>query len=314
MRTLTLSILAASALLIPATASAEQAGGGHRGGGAMHGGGNMQGGGHRGGGAMHGGGNMQGGGHWRGGGMVGRPGHGPNVVVRHGGGRFMHPGPNFRHHRLQRGFFIHPFWFGPQFHVNNWQVYGFADPGPDRRWVRYYDDAYMIDRGGRVIDMREDFDWDSYGEQWEVEDGIPAYRGSRDYVPDEEDYAWFERHDGEERHGDRHGGDGHRGGHHEDGWDEGQSGHGGSGYGYGGYGYGYGYGVAYPIVIETTVTTGGYSEEEVEEYVEVQQARRRVRHVRPRCACPRPAAHRPAPRPAPRRAPPRRPPPPGERG
>ena len=34
----------------------------------------------------------------------------------------------------------------------NWQGYGFADPGEDRRWVRYYDDAYLVDRGGRVVD------------------------------------------------------------------------------------------------------------------------------------------------------------------
>ena len=95
----------------------------------------------------------------------------------------MHPGRNFRGHRLQRGFVIPPFWFGPQFHINNWQVYGFADPGADGRWVRYYDDAYLIDRDGRVRDNRYGMDWDRYGEEWEVEDGIPAYRGRRDYRP-----------------------------------------------------------------------------------------------------------------------------------
>jgi Ni/Co efflux regulator RcnB len=103
----------------------------------------------------------------------GGPG-GPNVVVRHQGGPSMHPGPNFRHRRLQRGFFVHPFWFGPQFHVRNWQTYGFAPPPPEHRWIRYYDDAHLIDRRGRVMDSRHGLDWDQYGERWEMDDGIPS--------------------------------------------------------------------------------------------------------------------------------------------
>lgn len=290
MRKLSLSILAASVVLVAAPAFAQ----GHRQGPRP-----------------------QAGHSWRGGmpGMRGqhrpmpamRGHHRPNVAVRHGtprfhgGQRFPHPGRNFRHHRLQRGFAIHPFWFGGQFHINNWQSYGFADPGPDRRWVRYYDDAYLIGRDGRVHDERYGLDWDQYGEQWEVEDGIPAYRGSRDWEPGEEDYAWAESH-GSEGPGNNMDG----------GWDYSQYGHvSGGAYAVPGHGYGhYGYGYAYPIVIETTVTTGqSYTEEVVEEYVEVRRPRRRaVRRARPHCACPapRPAAHRPAP--------PRRPPPAGERG
>ena len=258
----------------------------------------------------------------RGGGMVGMPAHGPNVMVRthgpnmHGqqmrtrqwggtwGGRWnrnMHPGRHFRHGRLRRGFVINPFWFGPQFHVNNWQVYGFADPGPDQRWVRYYDDAYLIDQGGRVVDTRYGMDWNRYGEEWGDDDGIPAYRG-RGYGQEDEDEEWVE---GREGH---HGGQGqvyHHGGGYGPGPmpGPGYGGHGYGGYGYG-YGGGYGYGFyAYPIVIETITTSGGgYSEEIVEEYVEVRQRARS--HRRPRCVC--------AP---PRRPPVRRPrPPAGERG
>src|SRR5687768_18603626 len=97
------------------------------------------------------------------------PGHmvhgGSGMTMQHGGGFMhpgMHPGPNFPHRRLHRGFVIHPFWFGPQFHIQNWQMYGFADPGRDRRWVRYYDDAYLIDGDGRVVDERYGLDWDEY--------------------------------------------------------------------------------------------------------------------------------------------------------
>jgi hypothetical protein len=220
-------------------------------------------------------------------------GGGANVVVRHGGNFMggMHPGANFRHHRLQRGFMVHPFWFGPQFHVQNWQLYGFAQPQRDQRWVRYYDDAYLIDREGRVADMRYDLDWDEYGEDWDLDDGIPHYEGRNDWRPDDEDYAWVE---------------GNRRGHPGPDFDDGdyadhgfrrrlpnpgcapgpQPCGGQGGYAYPGYAYpGYGYGVAYPIIIETTVTTGGCDcEEVIEEVVEVRQRpqRRRVRAVQPR--------------------------------
>jgi hypothetical protein len=246
----------------------------------------------------------------------------PPPAGMHGGmhgGMMMHPmgpmgGQHFQH-RLQRGFIVPQFFWGPQFQIGNWQMYGFADPGPDGRWIRYYDDAYLIGRDGRIRDSREGLDWDRYGEQWDMADGIPAYRGSRDYRPGDEDYAWAERHgdegrDGHMREGEmremhmRHGGPPMPG-----------PGYG-PGYGYGGgytqvYGGGYGYGAyAYPIVIET-VTTGAaaqsYSEEVTEEYVQVHRAHH---WARPRCGCQ--VVRRPPPV---HRAPPPRPrPPAGERG
>ena len=249
---------------------------------------------------------------------------GGNVTVRHHGGGFRHPGRNFPHRRLHRGFVVNPFWFGPQFHIQNWQMYGFEAPPRDHRWVRYYDDAYLIDRDGRVRDERYGLDWDEYGERWEMDDGIPSYYGRGDYRPDEEDYDWAERQGGGAyAEGWDYGGYGAGGGYgpppgpmpgcpmpqpcggHGGGYVHG--GGAGAGYGYGhsggygaGYGY-YGYGVAYPIIVETTVVTGATAYEEVieEEVVEVQQRRH---HYRP-----------PARRSPPRRSPPRRPPP-GERG
>ena len=243
-----------------------------------------------------------------------RAGHDSRVIARHDGGRFRHPGRDFRHRRLQRGFVVHPFWFGPQFHIANWQMYGFANPGRDYRWVRYYDDAYMIDRGGRVRDARYGLDWDRYGERWRDDDGIPAYYGRGDFHPDEEDYAYVEEQD---RYAYESGHDG-RG--RDGGWDYSQYGHGGYGYpppsggchpappqpcgGYGpsmGHGYQQSYGYGYPVtIVETTVTTAG-SATYVEEWVEEEVATTRRRVHRPRRA-----------RPPVRRAPP--PPPPGERG
>ncbi|MEA3014529.1 MAG: hypothetical protein QOD42_3074 [Sphingomonadales bacterium] len=297
MRMLSLTLLAASIAVLPAAASAQP---GPRGG-------------------------PRAGATWRGGGFTGPGVHGPNVQMRgpgmhgpnvrmhggntrmHGGGNFSfhrwgpHPGRNFRHSRLRRGFTINPFWFAPQFYIGNWQSYGFAAPGDDQRWVRYYDDAYLIDGGGRVLDERYGVDWDNYGEEWGDQDGIPAYRGDwREGDEGGEDYAEEEY---REEHHDARGG--HGGGYGGPGYGPPPPGYG-HGAAYGGY---YGYGAyAYPIVIETITTTGGgYSEEIVEEYVEVRQ-RHRARRPRPRCVCaapPRPVVRRPAPR---------RRPPAGERG
>jgi Ni/Co efflux regulator RcnB len=202
------------------------------------------------------------------------------------------PGAGLRHH-LRRGLILPPIFFGPQFEIGNWQLYGFAEPGPDQRWIRYYDDAYLVDGDGRILDEREDMDWGRYGGDWDMEGEMPRHR---EIIVDA-------------RHADGHGhGDERR--RVETRVD------GGPGYppppppppGYGyGYGYGagyYGYGVAYPIVIETVTTSGGgYSEEVTEELVRVRAPRRHVVRRRPRCTC-----QAPRPRPAPP------PPPAGERG
>ena len=320
MRKLSLTLLAASTMLIAGLATA-QPGPGARPGASWRGGMSgqqhvqMRGQARTGGGFQARGGQVRTGGGFR--------SHGGNFQVRGGGHvrggnnfRFhrwgSHPGRDFRHHRLRRGGSIHTFWFAPQFHIGNWQAYGFYAPAEDQRWVRYYDDAYLIDGGGRVVDERYGVNWDRHGEEWEEYDGIPGYRGRASEGGDE-DYA--EEEYSESESGEHHAGmDGRHGG--------------GRGPmmpppGYGPpppgshvYGGGYGYGMyAYPIVIETVTTTGssGYTEEIVEEYVETTRHRRRAhRPRRARCACapaPRPAVRRPAPRPAPRRRPPA-----GERG
>ncbi len=219
-----------------------------------------------------------------------------NVMVRQGGHQmrsFGHPGKNFRYSRLQRGFFVHPYWFGPQFHVQNWQLYGFARPPSDHRWVRHYDDAYLIDRHGRVAETRYDLDWDEYGERWALEDGIPHYDGRNDWRPDEEDYAWVEGHGG---HRDRDETEYASRRHHDGPMTDCHApqpcvSHSYPPPAYPGYAYpGPGYGIVYPIIIETTVTTHGCCEAVTEEVVEIRQRpqrRKTVPVVRPR---PRPPA------------------------
>lgn len=337
MRKTSLTLLATSTLLIAGGAAAQPAPGGHpgatwRGGGAM--GGNVQ---------MHGpnmqmrGPNMQMHGNMGGGRM--RIGGGYQMHGNMGGGNFRfhrwgpRPGGNFRYGRLHRGGFINSFWFAPQFFIGDWQAYGFSAPGDDQRWVRYYDDAYLVDGDGRVLDTRYGVRWDRYGGDWDVQDGIPGYRGEwRDY--DDSDYAEESGEGGDyaERREDMRGGDMRE--HHMEMRRHGEMMRGpgpmmpppGYGGGYGStqvYGGGYGYGMyAYPIVIETVTTSGGggYIEEVTEEVVQTAH-RRRAHRARPRCACVAPAPrvvyrqapprviyrqapprviYRPAPRPAPR--------------
>jgi Ni/Co efflux regulator RcnB len=352
MRKLSLSMLAAGTLLIAGTAAAQPGPGAHagatwRGGGMM--GGNVQ---------MRGP-NMQMRGPNMGGGMVRTGGYQMHGGQMHGGGnvRFHrwgpNPGPNFRYGRLRRGGFINSYWFAPQFYVGNWGAYGFSAPRDDQRWVRYYDDAYLVDGDGRVMDTRYGVRWDRYGEEWDNQNGIPGYRGEwRDYDDDADDEGDYrEREDYADMREDMRGGDmrdemredmrgdGDMRDHHMEmrrremhgGGDMRRHGemmrHPGGpmmpppGYGPGGGGYtnvygGYGgYGAyAYPIVVETVTTTGGGGYiEEVTEEVVQTAHRRRAVRPQPRCSC------APAPRPVVRRPAPRpvyhRPrPPAGERG
>ena len=249
------------------------------------------------------------------------------VVVHHNPGMTTHSRSSFHGsfgggfhggmfpHRLQRGFIVPPMWFGPQFTIGSWQTYGFPAPPARHRWVRYYDDAYLIDHDGRIRDTRHGMDWDQYGERWDMANGIPHYYGRGDFRPGPDDYAWVERNRGrfdqeEEEYADY--GPGEQGGYGPPPTGYGPppqacqgTPHPCGGYGQGGYGYGYGYGViAYPIVIETTVVSGGGCgcgyEEVVEEVVEYSRPVHRPRRVHRQVHRPRPV--RPAP------------PPPGERG
>jgi len=228
---------------------------------------------------------------------------GQRVIVRHGGpqaGPHMGPGThgNFRHiRRFHRGHVVPSFWWGPQFQVQHWQMYGFPQPMPGHRWIRYYDDAYMIDGHGRVREGRHGMDWDRYGDRWGRDDrGIPVYVGDGDWRPHGRDREWAEE------VGERRGWDyseygpgdgpgpacGHHGGPcggapHPMPHPGPAYGHGG-GYG-GGHGYGAGYGYGYMCcatvtIVETVVETGGSSSYEVIEEEVVQQRARRV-HRRP---------------------------------
>lgn len=116
----------------------------------------------------------------------------PAPMVR----QFAHRGPHGRkgyknYHRIDRGGRVHSFWFGPRYHVRNWGHYGFAAPVQDRRWIRYYDDALLIDGQGRVHDGRWGMDWDRFGESWDYDADAPAYEDG--FYGNEEELDYVER-------------------------------------------------------------------------------------------------------------------------
>ena len=186
------------------------------------------------------------------------PGHPPQARRMHREVRQMrHPAPHhpgrFSHvRRIGRGGMVPHFWFGPQFIVRNWGGHGFPQPFDGGRWIRYYDDALLIDRNGRVHDSRYGWDWDRSGDRWGSDrNGVPVYVGDGEFEPEGWDYEWAERCDRD--------GCGDEGERHAEGYGPPPPQH--PGYGYGqAYGYGQGYGYGYcacgPVVVtETTVTT-----------------------------------------------------------
>jgi hypothetical protein len=193
-----------------------------------------------------------------------QPAQGPHPRMDHHG-----------YHEPRRGAGIGDIWRDPAYAVNDWQAWGLTPPGPGMHWLRYYDDAVLVDGSGHVVDSRQGMAWDApHGPMH----GGPGYAGGPGYP------------------GPGYGGPG---------WHGGPDG-GTSVYHAGpnttvttqviggapGYGYGGGYGGAYPVgagtliitpgsVVTTTTTTS-------DEVIYRNSYRRRawhrpVRHYRPRC-------------------------------
>ncbi len=196
-------------------------------------------------------------------------GHHIMPPAMHGGGQMHGQMKGFQ--RFGRGHVIPPHFRGRQFVVQDWRTFGFPAPMQGGQWIRYYDDALLIDGDGRVLDSRYGWDWDQGGDHMAYGDDHHdgGYDRYDEDLGDGDDYGRGDERAEDGHHGDRkrvvrviRRGDGARGDcrrncarvrhippppppH--------------PGYGYGqAYGYGYGYGAGCgcgPVVITETTTT-----------------------------------------------------------
>lgn len=75
-------------------------------------------------------------------------------------GGWQAPGGWNAYRRPYRGYVLPSYWISPSFYVGNWSSYGFASPPAGHGWSRYYDDAVLTDRYGRVVDYVPNYNWD----------------------------------------------------------------------------------------------------------------------------------------------------------
>lgn len=105
---------------------------------------------------------------------------------------------------LQRGSTVPGYWMAPRYGISNYGLYGFDRPMSGTRWVRYYDDALLVDRYGRVRDGRYGLDFDRYGDSWGYDRrGIPVYSNERySDARDTEDRGYDDYRSNRVSHGD----------------------------------------------------------------------------------------------------------------
>lgn len=98
--------------------------------------------------------------------QVGRPA--PQRWVRDGSGRWYGgtnaPGGWNAYRRPTRGYRLPHYWTSDSFFIADFAGYGLAPPPEGYGWHRYYDDAVLTDRHGRVYDWAGGINWDGgYG-------------------------------------------------------------------------------------------------------------------------------------------------------
>jgi len=70
------------------------------------------------------------------------------------------PGGWDGYRRPVRGWTLPSYWIGGGFWINDWSNWGLSSPPYGYNWIRYYDDAVLVDRSGRVWDSVSGVDWD----------------------------------------------------------------------------------------------------------------------------------------------------------
>ncbi len=122
------------------------------------------------------------------------------------------PGGWNGYRRLHRGGTLPHYWRGQDFRVHDYLSFGLAAPPHGYSWVRYYNDAVLVDQGGRVWDSIDGFAWGGAAAAASASAGFVRAdaRAGAGYPPppriepvDPEDYYYDdrnERHDREDRY------------------------------------------------------------------------------------------------------------------
>lgn len=98
------------------------------------------------------------------------------------------PGGWSAYRRPYRGYALPSYWVAPRFYVSDWQTYGLTQPSYGYNWVRYYDDAVLVDGRGSVYDTRSGIDWDRYDDGYAGDDSVYADGGYDDRGYDDRAY------------------------------------------------------------------------------------------------------------------------------
>ncbi|WP_256926692.1 RcnB family protein [Sphingomonas sp. TZW2008] len=124
--------------------------------------------------------NRPGGGNWNKPGYVhNRPRWGGHVQGRWWGG-YRAPGGWGAYQRPVRGWVLPSYWVQPNWYINDWSGYGLPQPPANYTWSRYYDDAVLIDGRGSVYDTIGGVDWDRFdadGTDYTYYDDAAGYDG-----------------------------------------------------------------------------------------------------------------------------------------
>ena len=94
------------------------------------------------------------------------------------------PGGWNAYRRPYRGAVLPTYWINPRFYVSNWSGYGLSQPTNGYNWVRYYDDAVLVDGRGSVYDTANGIDWNRNDDGYYTDESqvyaSPADRGYAD--------------------------------------------------------------------------------------------------------------------------------------
>ena len=74
-----------------------------------------------------------------------------------------------------RGYVLPSYWTQPNFAISDYSRFGFAQPQIGFGWSRYYDDAVLSDRSGRVFDTIRNVNWDRFDQGSEIGDYNESY-------------------------------------------------------------------------------------------------------------------------------------------